>query len=134
MQVTNTILNLESKKGQVLFHKNDVAYTHHVTTQHSCIHGVFQQASQYREQVCQYSPQHLVASVAEEAVCVQRVLLPVQTQTHPVPLVLQLFLRHKRDLGGSPTEIQRSHRGSARAQPAAHKTILQVPKRVKQSS
>lgn len=66
----------------------------------------------------------LVLPVAEEAVCVQRVLLAIQTQFYQVLLVLYFLLGCKCYLGGRPTEIEGSHCGSARAEPVPHETIL----------
>lgn len=76
----------------------------------------------------QQSLEDLVLTVAQEAVCVQRVLLAVQTKLHCVVFILDFIVSHKGYLGGCPAEIQCSHRGSARAQPAPHKAILKRKK------
>lgn len=67
----------------------------------------------------------LVLAIAQEAVCVQRVLLAIKMQLYHVVCVLYFLLSGKCYLGGRPAEIKCSHRGPAGAEPVPHKTILQ---------
>lgn len=78
----------------------------------------------YLDYVGQQFLQSLVPAVAQEAVCVQRVVVAVETQLHQVAFVLHLLRSGEGDLGGSPAEVQRSHCGFARSQPVSHKAIL----------
>lgn len=78
----------------------------------------------YLDYVGQYFLQSLVPAVAQEAVCVQRVVVAVETKLHQVVLVLHLLRSGECDLGGGPAEVQRSHGGFARTQPVTHKAIL----------
>lgn len=104
--------------------KNGFALTelHAQTTCHIHLHYVSQQ-----------SLEDLVPSIAQEAVCVQRVLLVIKTQLHHVLFVLHFRLSRECYLGGRPAEIQRSHCGSARAKPVAHETILEKKIKGKQN-
>lgn len=95
-----------NNKGFALLEKNGVCDSH--------LHNVGQQ-----------SLEGLVLPVAQEAVCVQGVVLAIQTQLHHVVFVLYFLLSRKCYLGGCSAEIKRSHCGSAGAQPVPHKTILQ---------
>ena len=78
----------------------------------------------YLDYMSQQSLEDLVLAVAQEAVCVQRVLAAVQMQLYHVVFVLYVLLSHKRDLRGRPAEVKRSNCGSAGAEPLPHKTIL----------
>lgn len=80
----------------------------------------------------QQSLEDLVLAIAEEAVRVQGVVLAIQTKLQCVSHILHFLLSHERYLGGCTAEIESSHCRSARAQPAAHKTILQQVHRDKQ--
>lgn len=80
--------------------------------------------SLYLQDVSQQPEQDLVLAVAQEAVCVQRVLVAVETQLHHVALVFYFLLGGKRYLRGRPPEIKRTHRGPAGAEPVAHEAIL----------
>ena len=81
-------------------------------------------ALHYRHDMSQQPLEDLVPPVAQEAVCVQRVLLAVKTQLHHVVFVLYFIPSGKCDLGRRPAEIERSNCGSAGAEPVPHKTIL----------
>lgn len=74
----------------------------------------------------QQSLKNLALAIAQEAVCVNRVLITVEMQSYHVSDVLNLILSLKCDLGGCSTEIQSSHCGPAGAKPAPHKTVLQI--------
>lgn len=74
----------------------------------------------------QQSCQNLALAIAQEAVCVHRVLVTIETQPYHVSVFLNFILSLKCDLGGRPAEIKRSHCGPAGAKPASHKTILQI--------
>lgn len=74
--------------------------------------------------VGQQSLEDLVLPVAQEAVCVQRVLLAIQTQLHHVVFVLYFLLSRECYLGGCSAKIKRSHGGSAGAEPAPHEAVL----------
>lgn len=69
---------------------------------------------------------HLALAIAQETVCVHRVLVTIETQPYHVSGVLNLIPSLKCDLGGCSPEIKRSHCGPAGAKPASHKTILQI--------
>lgn len=73
----------------------------------------------------QQSLEDLAVPVAQEAVCVQRVLLAIKSELHQVKFVLYWLPSSKGYLCGCPAKIQRSHGRSARAEPMSHKTILQ---------
>lgn len=74
----------------------------------------------------QQSCKHLALAIAQETVCVHRVLVTIETQLYHVSGVLNLIPSLKCDLGGCAPKIKRSHCGSAGAEPASHKTILQI--------
>lgn len=74
----------------------------------------------------QQSCKKLSLAIAQETVCVHRVVVTIETQPHHVRGVLNLIQSLKCDLGGRPPEIKRSHCGPAGAKPASHKTILQI--------
>lgn len=78
----------------------------------------------YLQQDSQQPAQHLVLAEAQEAVCVEPVVLAIQTQGHAVLLVLHRVPGQEGDLGGGPPEIQSPHCPPAGAQPVAHKAIL----------
>lgn len=79
----------------------------------------------YLQYMSQQSLEDLVLPVAQEAVCVQRVLMAIKTQLYLVMFILNFLLSGKCYLGGCPAEIKRSHCGPAGAEPAPHETILQ---------
>lgn len=58
------------------------------------------QASLYRNEVGQELAQNLNCSIAQVAVCVQRIVLAVETQSHAVLWILHFILVDKRDLSG----------------------------------
>ncbi len=78
----------------------------------------------YLHYMSQQSLEDLVLSVAQEAVCVQGVLLAVKAQLHHVTFVLYFLLSGESYLGGRPAEIKRPHCGPAGAEPVPHETIL----------
>lgn len=78
----------------------------------------------YLQDVSHESLEELVPAVAQEAVCVQRVIMAIKTQLLQILFVLHFILSLKCDLSGRSAEIKRPHRGSAGAQPAPHETIL----------
>lgn len=73
----------------------------------------------------QQSLEGLVLPIAQEAVCVQRVLMAIKAQLHHVSSILNFLPSHKRYLCGCAAEVERSHRGPVRAEPVPHETILQ---------
>lgn len=79
----------------------------------------------YLQYMSQQSLEDLVLPVAEEAVCVQRVLMSIKKQLCYVMFILNFLLSRKCYLGRRPAEIERPHRGPARAEPVPHETILQ---------
>lgn len=54
----------------------------------------------YRKEMGQKSAQNLHFSIAQVAVCVQRIVLSVETQSHAVLQILDFLLVDKRDLSG----------------------------------
>lgn len=78
----------------------------------------------YLHYMSQQSLEDLVLPVAQEAVCVQGVLLAVKVQLHQVAFVLYFLLSGECYLGGRPAEIKRSQCGPVWAEPASHETIL----------
>lgn len=56
----------------------------------------------YLHYMRQQSLEDLVLSVAQEAVCVQRVFLPIKMQLHHVVFVFYFLLSSKCYLGGCP--------------------------------
>lgn len=72
----------------------------------------------------QQSLEDLVPPVAQEAVCVQGVLLAVKAQLHHVVFVLYFVLSGECDLGRRPAEIERSNCRPAGAEPVPHETVL----------
>lgn len=79
----------------------------------------------YLQHMSQQFLEGLVLPIAQEAVCVQRVLMAIKAQLHYVPHILNFLLSHKRYLGRRTAEVKRSHRGPVWAEPVPHKTILQ---------
>ena len=63
---------------------------------------------QYLGLVCQRQPQHLVFAVAQEAVCVQDVVVAVQAEVDGVVgrLGAVVVLRHEADLRGGSAQVQ----------------------------
>lgn len=74
----------------------------------------------------QQSCKNLSLAIAQETVCVHRVVVTIETQPYHVRGILNLIQSLKCDLGGRPPEIKRSHCGPAGVKPASHKTILQI--------
>lgn len=81
-------------------------------------------ACMYRKQVGQKAAQNLSFPVAQVAVCVQRIVLAIETQSHAGPQVLHFLLAEKRDLSGRSTQVQRTNSRPAWVQPPPYKVIL----------
>lgn len=64
--------------------------------------------------------QHLVASIAKEAVGVERVVFAIESQGHLVLWVLHVILGHKGDLGGGSPKVQCPNCWLSRAKPLAY--------------
>lgn len=79
----------------------------------------------YLHYMSQQCHEELVLPIAQEAVCVQSILMTIKAQLHQIVFVLNFFLSSKCYLSGRATQIESSHCRSAGAEPVPLKAILQ---------
>lgn len=79
----------------------------------------------YLHYMSQQSHEELVLPIAQEAVCVQGILMTIKAQLHQIISVLDFFLSSKCYLRGRAAQIESSHCRSAGAEPVPLKAILQ---------